>query len=204
MSKHMMIRSSPSVLILTVSRDPSKWLQPGSMALYKVEKLLLNEQVLRDVEKLSHDHQTSSLEGFHSVILHFAPKNVIFPYIGMLCRLYLADMHFNENAERGQATTSEGKAVYKIMFPKSKKGECTAKPVKTKPTFILEKPTRYTEELKQIPIPKDLCAQFERPSKEDVIARHVSRFSRGVAGTQHSGHQDQETPGVSGTQHTTG
>lgn len=44
-------------------------------------------------------------------------------------------MHYNENANREQATTTEGQAVYKFIFPKSKKGECTAKPVKIEPTY---------------------------------------------------------------------
>lgn len=44
-------------------------------------------------------------------------------------------MHFNENADREQAMTFEGTAVYKIRYPKSKKGKPTAKPVKTEPTY---------------------------------------------------------------------
>lgn len=35
---------------------------------------------------LSPHHQTSFLEAFHSVILHFAPKNIDFPFLEMLCR----------------------------------------------------------------------------------------------------------------------
>ncbi|XP_063731390.1 uncharacterized protein LOC134859038 [Eleginops maclovinus] len=85
---------------VTVSRDTSKWFQPGSIALHKLEKILVNKRVVRDVEKLSHQHQTSSLEAFHSSILHFAPEDVVFPFMGMLCRLYLAVMHYNENANR--------------------------------------------------------------------------------------------------------
>lgn len=61
----------------------------GSMPLHKVEKILNNKRVLKDVEKLSHHYQTSSLKAFHSVILRFAPKNVVFPFIGMLCRYYI-------------------------------------------------------------------------------------------------------------------
>ena len=56
------------------------------MALYKVEKILVNKRVVKDVEKLSHHYQTSSLEAFHSLILRFTPKNVVFPFMGMLCR----------------------------------------------------------------------------------------------------------------------
>ncbi|KAF1389887.1 hypothetical protein PFLUV_G00052190 [Perca fluviatilis] len=77
----------------------------------------------------------SSLEAFHSLILRFTPKNVVFPFMGMLCRLYLAAMHYNENADREQATTSAGQPVFKVVFPKSRKGEVTARPVKTDPTY---------------------------------------------------------------------
>ncbi|XP_062393824.1 uncharacterized protein LOC134082194 isoform X2 [Sardina pilchardus] len=173
------------------SRDPNKWLQPGSVALHKAEKILLNKRVLKDVEKLSHHHQTSSLESFHSLILRFAPKNVVFPFMGMLCRLYLAAMHHNENATREQATTSTGQAVFKVVFPKSKKGEGTVKPVKTKPTFnyvrelmrllmqeVFEDPTSFAEEMNAIPIPPDLSAEFPKTPKAELIARHVSRFKQ--------------------------
>lgn len=58
--------------------------------------------------------------------------------VNLLCshnRLYLATMHYNENASREQAATSTGEAVYKVVYPKSKKGEGIVKPVKTDPTF---------------------------------------------------------------------
>ncbi|XP_039667161.1 uncharacterized protein LOC120565424 isoform X2 [Perca fluviatilis] len=196
-----------------VSRDPSKWFQPGSMALYKVEKILVNKRVVKDVEKLSHHYQTSSLEAFHSLILRFTPKNVVFPFMGMLCRLYLAAMHYNENADCEQATTSAGQPVFKVVFPKSRKGEVTARPVKTDPTYklmrlvfeeVFEDPTPFVEVLKLIPIPKDLASEHERPSKEEVVARHLSRFAQGTVGTVHTRHPDQETAGVSGVQRTTG
>lgn len=44
------------------------------MALYKVDKLM-NKCVVLDVEKLSHRHQTSSLEALHSIILQFVPES---------------------------------------------------------------------------------------------------------------------------------
>ncbi|XP_057195137.1 uncharacterized protein LOC130557432 isoform X2 [Triplophysa rosa] len=69
------------------SADKYKWLKPATKATYKLEKVLMNKRVLGDVKKLSPLYQTSSLEGFHSVILRFAPKNVVFSYLGMLCRI---------------------------------------------------------------------------------------------------------------------
>lgn len=58
----------------------------GSLALNRLDKVLTNKRFLTDVEKLSHHFQTSSMESFHSVIQRFAPKKVVFPFIGMLCR----------------------------------------------------------------------------------------------------------------------
>ncbi|XP_035862681.1 uncharacterized protein LOC116042204 isoform X2 [Sander lucioperca] len=110
-------------------------MEKGTPAFYNLEKELTKKTVLKDIAKLSPHYQTSSLEAFHSVILRFAPKNVVYPYLGMLCRLYLAALHYNENADRGQATTSSWDPRFKLSFPKSRKGECRARPVKTDATF---------------------------------------------------------------------
>ncbi|XP_047194376.1 uncharacterized protein LOC124851234 [Hippoglossus stenolepis] len=174
------------------SRDNSKWLTAGTPAFYRLEKVLSSKRVLKDVGKLSPHYQTSSLESFHSVILRFAPKNVVFPFLGMLCRLYLAALHFNENAGRPQATTSAGEPLFTVNFPKYKKGECTAKPVKADPTFhyvdnlldlifhkVFQDPAPYLNEVLKIPIPEDLSAKYEKPDKREVIASYVSRFNQG-------------------------
>ncbi|KAM8755816.1 uncharacterized protein AB9X84_009227 [Acanthopagrus schlegelii] len=174
------------------TRDKNKWLRAGTPAFYKLEKVLTNKRTLKDVEKLSPHHQTSSLEAFHRVILRFVPKNVVFPFIGMLCRLYLAAMYYNENANRPQAKTREGVLLYKVHFPKAMKGQCSAKPHKTEPTFryvadmmdlIFDKvfvdPTPYTNAMLAIPVPEDLTAQYAQPDKKEVIASYVSRFNRG-------------------------
>ncbi|XP_016346660.1 uncharacterized protein LOC107692211 [Sinocyclocheilus anshuiensis] len=174
------------------SRDKSKWLRAGTPVFCRLEKVLTNKRILKDVEKLSPHHQTSSLEAFHSVIRRLAPKNVVFAFLGMLCRLYLAALHFNENAGRPQATTAAGEPLYKINLPKSKKGQCTAKPVKADSTFhyvdnlmdlIFEKvvmdPAPYVDEVLKISTPEDLASQFEKPDKLEVIASYVSRFNQG-------------------------
>ncbi|XP_057187965.1 uncharacterized protein LOC130553181 isoform X1 [Triplophysa rosa] len=174
------------------SRDKSKWLRAATSSLCRLENVLTNKRILKDVEKLSPHPQTSALEAFHGVILRFAPKNVVFPFLGMLCRLYLAALHFNENARRPQATTAAGKPLFKVSFPKYRKGECTVKPVKVNPTYhyvddlmdlvfdkVAQDPTPYVEEVLKIPIPEDLTAQFQKPDKLEVIDRYVSRFNQG-------------------------
>ncbi|XP_030610715.1 uncharacterized protein LOC115798132 isoform X2 [Archocentrus centrarchus] len=136
-----------------VSMDPSKWFQPGSAALHKVKKLLLNKRILCDVGKLSHDNQTSSLESFHQLIQRFTPKNVIFPFMGVLCRLYLAAMHFNENVDKHEAKSSEVTAEPQQSEPKLK---YVSELMKLLFEDVFKEPSTYVEELKQIPVPEDL------------------------------------------------
>uniref|UniRef100_A0A1A7YS46 Zgc:123060 n=1 Tax=Iconisemion striatum TaxID=60296 RepID=A0A1A7YS46_9TELE len=145
------------------STDRKKWFQPGSKALSRVEKILTNRRVLMDVARLSSQCQTSTQEAFHSVVLRFTPRNVFFPFIGRLCRLYLAAMHFNENSSRIQARKTTGKRRYAIHFPKAKKGGHTVKPVESPPTQcyvhnliadvfeeIVPHPQPYLEKIKKI------------------------------------------------------
>lgn len=64
-----------------------RWLKPGTKVYEKLTDIITSKQMLRDVPRLSPGQQTSSLEGFHSVINQFAPKMVAFSYHGMYARL---------------------------------------------------------------------------------------------------------------------
>ena len=51
-------------------------------------------------------------------------------------RIYIAAMHFNENANRQQATTKDGVQRWKVSYPKAKRGEeCVVKPQKVAATY---------------------------------------------------------------------
>lgn len=119
----------------------------------KVSTIILNSSFCKDIVKLSPLHHTSSLESFHSVIIHFAPKHTAFSYHGMIARYtymfdsnfcnimllifrhQLAALHFNENSNRDQAVTQEGTSRYKIIFPKYKRGGYVVRKVPTDPTY---------------------------------------------------------------------
>ena len=45
---------------------------------------------MNGIEKASPFDQTSSLEGFHSVLNHFAPKMIAFSHTGMIIRFVTA------------------------------------------------------------------------------------------------------------------
>ena len=52
----------------------------------KLSQLLTNTSLCKDLTRVSPSFQTSSLESFHSVVLHFAPKSTAFSYHGMQSR----------------------------------------------------------------------------------------------------------------------
>lgn len=80
-------------------------------------------------------------------------------------------MHHNENVDHEQAPA--GQAVSEAVSFET--GECTLKPVKTDTTYnylnelmrlvfeeVIVDPAPFVEELKKIPLPKDLPYRYER------------------------------------------
>ncbi|PIK53296.1 hypothetical protein BSL78_09824 [Apostichopus japonicus] len=110
---------------LPTSGKRKKWLKPSTEACEKTVDIITNIGLQRDIKKLSPYHQTSSVEGFHSVVIHFAPKMTHLGYKGMKSRLHLAALHYNENASRAQSRCKDGSERYAVKFPKHKKGGYT-------------------------------------------------------------------------------
>ena len=51
-------------------------------------------------------------------------------------RIFCSNLHFNENAKRLQAQTTNGENRWSIVYPKAHKGEkAVAKPIKELPTY---------------------------------------------------------------------
>ncbi|XP_053733138.1 uncharacterized protein LOC128765918 isoform X1 [Synchiropus splendidus] len=187
--------------------DPNKWFKPGSKSTCQVKKLLLNKKVLEDVERLSSKHQTSALESFHQLRLRFAPKNAVFSYTGMLCRLYLAALHYNENVVRNQASTQQDTARYRVSFSKHRKG--TVKALKEAPTYdyasdlmklvfeeVLLEPHKFMSELKELNITDTQSAQLDSLFKEEPVDRLVSQFSGELERTHQTDDTEWEVPRV--------
>ena len=111
-----------------------KWLKAGTKVCEKLQDLVSPRQMKKDIPKLSTGPQTAGLEGFHAIVNHFAPKMIGFSYHGMLSRITLACLHYNENTMRDQAVTKDGQKRYDVVFPKFKKGGYTARGIKTRCT----------------------------------------------------------------------
>ena len=43
---------------------------------------------------------------------------------------------------------------------------------------VLQDPAPYANQVLKIPVPEDLCAQYDRPAKENIVAPFQSRFNQ--------------------------
>ncbi|XP_064467794.1 uncharacterized protein LOC135378638 [Ornithodoros turicata] len=118
---------------LTDEKRP--WLLPNSRPKAKLNAITQAKHLLKDIQQLSPDVQTSGLEAFHSLLIRFAPKSVGFCARVMRSRVYLAILHFNENSDRQHALTEDGEFRYRVKASKVHKGEHVALPIKEEPTF---------------------------------------------------------------------
>ncbi|XP_048238398.1 uncharacterized protein LOC124143070 [Haliotis rufescens] len=103
--------------------------------------ILKSKYLLKDVAKLSPPGQTSHLEGFHSVICHFAPKFYHYHYNGVEAieywnKLLMSALHFNENGSRHNVHTKTGQEKWSVFYPKSRNWKAAAIPLKKNPTYV--------------------------------------------------------------------
>ncbi|XP_071505513.1 uncharacterized protein [Diadema antillarum] len=177
----------PSCLHEDYGDRRKKWLRPGTAACEKLDDILTSPMLVKDIRKLSSGEQTSSLESFHATLNHFAPKLKAYSYYGMISRIQLAAMHFNENSKKQQATTSTGKKRFKLSKPKYKPGRASVKPVKESSSFS------YVDDLladvamgnrlswqgmRRKAAPPPLSSKHTYESKDELIKQHYSRFKQ--------------------------
>lgn len=53
-------------------------------------------------------------------------------------RTALAALHYNENADKGQAVTRSGELRWKVKHPKARKGEASVSSIKQAPTYGMQ------------------------------------------------------------------
>ncbi|XP_051978414.1 uncharacterized protein LOC127640069 isoform X3 [Xyrauchen texanus] len=170
-----------------------EWLDPGSLAAVKLENIITRTALLKDVRQLSPQHQTFSLEAYHSLILHFAPKHTGFSYVGMYSRLLLAALHYNHNANRETARKSDGTEKYCVQYPRFRKGAHVVRPIKEAASYsyatslmkaLQESYTHSPAALREVSAnlssdaPATIAKSFEQVPKEEAISLFLARQSR--------------------------
>uniref|UniRef100_A0AAV2LUU0 Uncharacterized protein n=1 Tax=Knipowitschia caucasica TaxID=637954 RepID=A0AAV2LUU0_KNICA len=167
--------------------------QVGSMAAIKLESLATRNTFLKDIRQLSPQHQTFSLEAFHSLILHFAPKHTGFSYLGMHSRLLLAALHFNHNSSRKLHRTIAGEVSFAVRYPRFRKGDWVIRPIKESPSYdyavalMVSLQQTYSRSPSMLKgksaalascAPQPLTASFQKVSKDEAVHQYLARHSR--------------------------
>ncbi|XP_059377044.1 uncharacterized protein LOC132113246 [Carassius carassius] len=170
-----------------------EWLEPGSPAATKLESVAARKALVKDIRQLSPQHQTFSLEAYHSLILHFAPKHTGFSFLGMYSRLLLAALHFNSNGNRDVARTSEGEVRYAVRYPRFRKGGWVVHPIKEKPSYgyatnlmvsLVEEYCKSPQALQESSAvlssaaPPPLTSSVQKVAKDEAVSLHLARHSR--------------------------
>ncbi|CAN7950014.1 unnamed protein product, partial [Ixodes pacificus] len=175
-----------------------KWLEEGkpdrgTETFRRLESVLMPAHLLRDIPRISPKEQTYALESFHGILVHFAPKSSKFKYEGMLARTQIAAIHYNFNAERAIKLTADGEEQYAQRWSKADKQwrlivlkEAAAYGYVSKlidavlacvarwPTYELAAQAQAAQRVVHATL-ADRCGP--RPSKEEAVKRHRSRFS---------------------------
>ncbi|XP_048054275.1 uncharacterized protein LOC125273057 [Megalobrama amblycephala] len=170
-----------------------EWLEPGSTVAVKLESVATRTALVKDVQQLSPQHQTFSLEAFHSLILHFAPKHTGFSFLGMYSRLLLAALHFNHNGSREVTRTSDGEVCYAVRYPRFLKGGYVVRPIKEKPSYAYASAlmdslrveySRSPQSLRErstvlsSTTPAPLSTSLQRINKDEAVGVYLAQHSR--------------------------
>ena len=175
--------------IPSTARRKTKWLKEGSPAHEALKQVVLDKRLLNDLQLLSKFIHTGALEVYHSLYNKYLPKRQHFGFKAMVARSQLAALDHNSGAGRKEAASSSGDKQYRYVFPKGMK-DWVVKPVfekKTKPhvaemlSAVLEsRATGEEPEPVAVPdLPKNI-APVPRPPKEELQARHASRFGKTI------------------------
>ncbi|XP_056128559.1 uncharacterized protein LOC130106453 [Rhinichthys klamathensis goyatoka] len=169
-----------------------RWLKGNSPAFKALQTMITDTRLIKDLQQMTLFKHTGQLEVFHNALLKYCPKRLHFQYPSMKARTMLAIMDHNENhsTKREQATTASGLTRHNVVFQKQSK-QWIARPiyVKTTQNFRddlmdrviqrrLDPTIRFKDPSSRIQVPR-LAANIAlqtKPSKEEVIQSHTSRF----------------------------
>ncbi|KAH6921057.1 hypothetical protein HPB50_027950 [Hyalomma asiaticum] len=108
--------------------EPRKWIFPGTHAFDKLSAIVTNKRLLDDIRyALSFELKSFSVHLIFTVVKHLGVTGQ-----GLTA---LAALHYNENADKGQAVTLSGELRWRVKHPKARKGEASVSSIKQAPTY---------------------------------------------------------------------
>ena len=119
-----------------------KWIKKNSLAYNAIDKVIMDEKNLNDMDHLTNPYHTGSLEVFHSVLNSYASKRQEFKLNVMDAHVKLAVLDHNANVDGKQAIVlkpckdsgKKGDVQWKYVSSKLSK-EWVAKPKKVAKSF---------------------------------------------------------------------
>ena len=143
----------------------------------------MDKRLLKCLSYLTEFKHTGNIEVYHSLLLKYCPKRLHFSRNGMIARTQLAILHFNAIINAEQAVTKDKTPRYKLQFSKVSQNY-VVKPIKKIPEkkyiddlmhLIVDTARNGTKlKLPEVPQVEQSC---NKPSKEEVIRRHCTRFT---------------------------
>lgn len=124
------------------SEEESKkrpWLKDTGKAFKTLKKHVLDDRLLKSLEKVTDGIHTGGLESLHALYTKYAPKRKTYEPKAFTARLRLAALDHNYNVQREQAVSATGKTAVKVQFSKAAKAYVIKKvPVKKTHEYIEE------------------------------------------------------------------
>ncbi|XP_041428792.1 uncharacterized protein LOC121397046 [Xenopus laevis] len=175
-------------------RNGTNWIMPSHPAHSALQKIVNDKALLADLRQVTKFCHTGQLEVYHSKCLKYRSKRYSYRMNSMYARTTLAALSNNRNVGRSQATVTcpekttltTGEKRYKLVFPKQKK-DWVAKPIYK--ACVDDHLFEITNDCLKIQsgalihswtsqathVPKSIASK-ERPDRETLIQRHLSRF----------------------------
>jgi len=160
-----------------------KWLISQSAAHTALKEVVLNKGLLKDIRQLNEFCHTGNLEVYHSLLTKYCPKRQEFDFSQMAARTVLAVLDHNNNSERQQKKTSEGKQCFKVAYTKNS-AKWVIKPAYDVKTYdhvceLMQSAVQQQQSPCVSPVAclrRQNIAPIVAPPRHELLSQHLSRF----------------------------
>ncbi len=165
-------------------REDIMWLKRGSPVFNLVRDDVMKTTLLKALRQLTEFCHTGQLEAFHNMLLQYCPKRLVFHHEGMKGRLLFAGLAWNAQDYRPRDTAELTTKDISVTFSKRRSDFVLKKRSRPRVDIVQKYMSRLEEvhvnkvQLSSMHIPELLprTSRIEKPSKEEVLAKHKSRF----------------------------